>query len=108
MKLLRDPSAELAKRRDPSALLAKLLMDRQCRACGREATDPHHIVTRGGKLGDDVIENIMPLCRACHDKFHAEGKLAAPLSWEEVAYTQTKLGPAALDYMERRYCWRTD
>jgi hypothetical protein len=51
------------------------------------------------------MENIMPLCRRCHDKFHAEGHLDAPLAWEEVCYAQTKLGPVALDYLERRYDW---
>ena len=97
----------MKRHRDPSALLAKLLTDRQCRACGREASDPHHIVTRGGKQGDDDIGNIMPLCRRCHDRFHAEGHLDAPLSWEEVCYTIQKLGTTqGRSYLERRYRWK--
>lgn len=98
----------MSRVRDPSALLRKMLDDPSCRACGRPAVDPHHIVTRARYLGDDVPENIMPLCRAHHDEFHAEGHLAAPLAWEEVVYARIKLGPAALDYLERRYDWKEE
>jgi 5-methylcytosine-specific restriction endonuclease McrA len=41
--------------------------------CGRRAVDIHHIDSRGSG-GDptgkkDVIENLMGLCRKCHEKF---------------------------------------
>lgn len=41
-----------------------------CEACGREAVDIHHINGRGP--GKDVVENLMGLCRRCHDFAHAE------------------------------------
>jgi len=41
-----------------------------CEACGREAVDVHHISGRGP--GKDVIENLMGVCRKCHDKAHNE------------------------------------
>jgi 5-methylcytosine-specific restriction endonuclease McrA len=41
-----------------------------CEACGRPAVDIHHIHGRGE--GKDVIENLIALCRKCHDMCHAE------------------------------------
>lgn len=41
-----------------------------CEACHREAVDIHHIHGRG--KGKDVIENLMALCRKCHDRVHNE------------------------------------
>lgn len=44
-----------------------------CEVCGKRATDIHHIDARGmggdptGKK--DVIENLMGLCRKCHNKY---------------------------------------
>ena len=37
-----------------------------CEACGRPANDIHHIYGRGE--GKDVIQNLMALCRECHDR----------------------------------------
>lgn len=99
--------SSMKRHRDPGALLAKMLSDRQCRGCGGEAVEAHHIVLRSAG-GDDVMENIMPLCGRCHDQFHAEGHLAASLSWGEVCYAWRKLGVAALSYLERRYEWTQD
>lgn len=44
-----------------------------CEVCGRRAVDVHHIHARG-MGGDptgnkDVIENLMGLCRTCHDEY---------------------------------------
>jgi len=42
-----------------------------CEACGRPAVDIHHI---NGRIGKDAnnIENIMAVCRKCHDLAHGE------------------------------------
>jgi 5-methylcytosine-specific restriction endonuclease McrA len=40
-----------------------------CEACHRPAVNVHHIQGRGE--GKDVIENLMALCRKCHDKAHS-------------------------------------
>jgi predicted restriction endonuclease len=37
-----------------------------CEACTRPGNDIHHIHGRGE--GKDVIENLMALCRKCHDR----------------------------------------
>jgi hypothetical protein len=39
-----------------------------CECCGRKANDIHHISGRG--KNKDVIENLMALCRKCHERIH--------------------------------------
>ena len=43
----------------------------KCECCPKEAVDIHHIKARGmgGTKKKDVIENIMALCRDCHENF---------------------------------------
>lgn len=46
-----------------------------CECCGGTAVDIHHIIPRsrfGNKTKDkqDAIENLIGLCRQCHDKAH--------------------------------------
>jgi 5-methylcytosine-specific restriction endonuclease McrA len=40
-----------------------------CESCGSQAVDIHHIKARGmgGSKTVDRIENLMALCRKCHD-----------------------------------------
>lgn len=40
-----------------------------CECCGRPSVDIHHLEGRGP--GKDVIENLMALCRRCHEKAHS-------------------------------------
>ena len=35
--------------------------------CRNEAADPHHVIPRS-KGRNDVLENLVALCRACHDQ----------------------------------------
>lgn len=47
-----------------------------CMACipglQRNPTEPHHVTTRGAG-GDDVAENVMPLCVRHHAEWHQGG-----------------------------------
>lgn len=45
-----------------------------CRVCGRPATEVHHIEKASERpdLAYD-LDNLMPLCRACHDDQHGGG-----------------------------------
>jgi 5-methylcytosine-specific restriction endonuclease McrA len=43
-----------------------------CIGCGRRGAEAHHVTTRGSG-GDDVPDNLMPLCRICHTKIHQIG-----------------------------------
>ena len=42
-----------------------------CEVCGAKAVDIHHIHRRGigGSKTADVLENLMAVCRLCHDKY---------------------------------------
>lgn len=42
-----------------------------CEVCGKTAVDIHHIDSRkmGGSKTKDVIENLMAVCRECHNKY---------------------------------------
>jgi len=40
-----------------------------CENCHKKAVDIHHIQFRS-KGGEDVIQNLMALCRVCHDRGH--------------------------------------
>ena len=43
-----------------------------CKVCGMTAQDLHHIEKRiKGVKRLDEPDNIIPLCRSCHDKAHA-------------------------------------
>ena len=43
-----------------------------CEICGRKAIDLHHIIKRNKNQSKyDKIENIIALCRSCHEKAHA-------------------------------------
>lgn len=43
-----------------------------CEVCGLVAVDIHHIEPKGmgGSKKRDYIENLIALCRSCHDKAH--------------------------------------
>ena len=44
-----------------------------CQVCGTVACDIHHISPKGmgGRAGKDRIDNLIALCRKCHEDAHA-------------------------------------
>ncbi|MFI5342858.1 MAG: putative HNHc nuclease [Chlamydiales bacterium] len=46
--------------------------DRRCKACGRPGSDACHIKSKGSG-GDDVWNNVIPLCRKHHCEQHSIG-----------------------------------
>lgn len=51
--------------------LLKSFHNRYCAVCNTRGSDPAHIKSVGSG-GDDVEENVVPLCRACHQE---QGKI---------------------------------
>ncbi len=43
-----------------------------CEVCGQVAVDIHHIIFKG-QGGSDEYENLIALCRVCHEKAHGLG-----------------------------------
>jgi hypothetical protein len=91
--------------------------ERRCRVCGATNVSRHHLVGKG-QLGDDVAENIVPLCgdgvRGCHgavtdgherlgadlvlrDGDAVRRALRATMTADEVAYVIGKKGEGWLD-----------
>lgn len=64
-------SFEKRKRVEDLGLIAHLKRFR-CVACNGAGGDVHHVTTRKAG-GDDVPNNLMPLCRGCHTKVHQIG-----------------------------------
>ena len=42
-----------------------------CEVCHAEAVDIHHVIFRS-QGGTNDIDNLIALCRSCHDKAHAK------------------------------------
>jgi hypothetical protein len=106
-----DPKPAARVRASPAdwkALRAEKLEGRSCRVCvGMLAFDPHHLVPKGmgGATGDDVADNIVGLCRGCHDLVEARDVRASAVLGErltdsERAYVIAKKGAW---YLESRY-----
>ena len=77
--------------RDSAAIERKVVSEPICRACGLEkAVDGHHVLLRS-QGGDDLEDNIVALCRACHRDYH-DARIGIRLSLDERLYVLTKLG----------------
>ena len=55
-----------------------------CERCGGICVDVHHIDGRGP--GMDVIENLVGLCRDCHDEAHANPVFNKKLKEKHLIY----------------------
>jgi 5-methylcytosine-specific restriction endonuclease McrA len=88
--------------RDSAAIERKVKAEPLCRACRLErAVDGHHVLLRS-QGGDDVEDNIVPLCRSCHRDYH-EARIGLRITLDERLYVLTKLGQQpGLVYLERR------
>lgn len=70
------PDPKAGKRvKDPDAILRFRLehLHEPCELCElRTGVDPHHLTYRS-QGGDDAPENLVWLCRECHDSIHRGG-----------------------------------
>ena len=72
-----------------------------CRVCGKPGTSFHHVIPRDFH-GDDLSENIAPLCFECHllvtmRESKSCRKLCRSLTDSEYAYAIGKLGEGAFE-----------
>lgn len=76
------------RRRWENAKYTQWVKRQPCCGCGNQADDPHHITGNGlGGMGTKPHDMfVIPLCRRCHDKLHAN----AP-AWEEENGSQADL-----------------
>lgn len=51
-----------------------------CVSCGLAANHLHHVAFKKADRGDDVVENLAPMCLSCHGRFHDHG-----VGWERIA-----------------------
>jgi hypothetical protein len=100
---------------NPDASRRKILSDPVCRVrgCGGLPTG-HHLVPRGSPyFGDDVEENIVPLCGSGTTGHHGRVERYDPqtclevgeaLAEDEIGYVLAKLGAdAGREFLLRRY-----
>lgn len=88
---MRPIRSELARRK-------ALLREPWCVACDEVSSDdPHHVVFKSER-GDDVAENLVGICRRCHDLLHDEdiatkrrlGDYILANRWDTLGYIQHK------------------
>jgi hypothetical protein len=60
------------RKRIVSRVLLEEIRAMSCLVCGRMGCDPSH-VTSVGAGGNDTEDNVMPLCRDCHQRWHFLG-----------------------------------
>ena len=124
------PDGPLASRRadfkkppryiDPEALRQFHAIGHDCLTCGYYRCSAHHLIKRS-QGGDDVQENLIPLCTACHVVLHDGGKvtvfgvtftqqgvrnrigqfLTSEAGEDHLDYVKTKLGVGAAAFLER-------
>ena len=109
---------------DPDTLRKFVQLGQRCLVCGQKnAVDAHHVLRRS-KGGDDLFENLVPLCRRCHGAYHGNQYINdwgiivnagvvrfKTARWLETddgretrAYLVGKLGKAAADvYLKREF-----
>jgi 5-methylcytosine-specific restriction endonuclease McrA len=73
MTRLQTKHPRLRLDRDSHRQLRRSVLQRdqwRCQSCGATAgLEVHHMTSRG-RLGDNVEENLITLCRRCHQKIH--------------------------------------
>lgn len=97
------------RKRDPTAGFEKIRKEGICRSCraDRVPLTRHHLVPRS-LLGDDVDDNLIPLCPQCHLWFEQDGHrrrqvgraIRRTLTEAELAYVLERKGEV---FLERYY-----
>lgn len=78
-----------------------------CWLCGSRTWELHHILPRS-QGGDDVTQNLMPVCQKCHSLLHAADpnamhRLRVMLHAGHESYLRFKKGENWRGWLDRRY-----
>lgn len=113
------PEAPLASRKadpkppprwiDPEVFGTFHARSRDCLTCGYYRASAHHLVRRS-QGGDDVMENLIPLCGSCHgalhdgNSYHAYGTTHTPEGVRNRigAFLTSEAGSDHLNYVKRK------
>lgn len=80
--------------------IREALLPTDCRVCHTQrASHLHHVASRA-QGGDDIRENLLPVCASCHDLIHGRSDWA--LSQVRDRITEN---PSMLDYLIRQKGW---
>lgn len=99
VRYVAEPDPKPAPRiKDSQASVRKLLADPACRACGTRAINCHHLLGKGQR-GDDVVENLIPLCgsgsEGCHGALHGNPysvMLRGTVERRDAAWVRLRIG----------------
>ena len=61
-----------------------------CKICGKTGTDKHHVIYRS-QSGSNNPENLIPLCRSCHDFIHHSPNCKRKKEMKKVCYDYVRL-----------------
>lgn len=104
----KPPRRIKADQNDWIRLRREKLNGRLCRVCeNRPAEELHHLVPRGmgGGSGDDVADNLIPICKTCHSLIELRDPWASSLLGQRLASAERQyvIGKRGAWYLEKRY-----
>lgn len=84
--------------------------DSTCVSCGLAYQHLHHVAFKKADRGDDIVENLAPMCFSCHDRFHGRAprweRIAAAIRtyvWSRQSRLNYVLGKMGRDKFDARY-----
>jgi hypothetical protein len=75
----------------------------QCRLCGKKYAHIHHIQFRS-LMGADIRQNLVCLCKGCHDMVHSDSEYWKPILLE---YVRGHYGHIEINDLKRADKWAT-
>jgi 5-methylcytosine-specific restriction endonuclease McrA len=89
--------------------------ERTCRLCPEPWQDLHHLLPKDGSGtwpgGDDVVDNLIPLCRSCHNLVEARltsarARVRDTLTARNLDYLKRRIGDRWFVFLDRHYAER--
>lgn len=108
------PKPRKRHRADPNEWLSirDKFPERTCRLCPEPWQDLHHLLPKDGHGtwpgGDDVADNLIPLCRSCHNLIEARlasarARVRETLTERNVEYLKRRIGDRWFVFLDLHY-----